>query len=208
VGRDVAGVRAHLAFADPAWQRHTVRFLENHDEPRAAAEFDAASQRAAALLLLTVPGVALLHEGQFEGRRVRLPVTLGRRPPEPLDANLGAWYRRLIDRTGGVGLRQGSWAWCEPNGWPDNRSCEQLGAWCWNGPAGRHLVVVNLGDRTAQARIAWPWSGDGDAPVGGRPVVLRDLLSDTVYERDPADLVVDGLYVALDGYGGHFFVVD
>ena len=56
-------------------------------------------QRAAALLLLTTPGVALLHEGQFEGRRVRVPVTLGRRPDERPDVELAVWYRRLLDRT-------------------------------------------------------------------------------------------------------------
>ena len=76
---DVAGLRAHLAGADPGWQRRTVRFLENHDEPRAAAASPGPPAGGGAPLL-TAPGVALLHEGQFEGRRVRVPVTLGRRP--------------------------------------------------------------------------------------------------------------------------------
>lgn len=209
---DIGGTRAHLAGADPAWQRRTVRFLENHDEPRAAAAFasdrEPARQRAAALLLLSTPGVALLHEGQFEGRRVRVPVTLGRRPDERPDVELAAWYRRLLDRTAALGLRRGSWAWCEPSGWPDNRSCEQLGAWCWNGPAGRHLVVVDLGGQAAQARIPWPWPEDGPEVRSGRPVGLRDLLTDTVYERDGAELLREGLYVGLDPYGGHLFAVD
>jgi hypothetical protein len=109
---DVGGVRAHLAGAgaDPAWQRRTVRFLDNHDEPRAAASFDPFRQRAAALLLLTTPGVALLHEGQFEGRRVRVPVTLRRRPDERPDVALAVWYRRLLDRTAALRLRRGAWA--------------------------------------------------------------------------------------------------
>ena len=205
---DVGGVRAHLAGADQAWQRCTVRFLENHDEPRAAASFDPSGQRAAALLLLTTPGVALLHEGQFEGRRVRVPVTLRRRPDERPDVELAVWYRRLLDRSAALGLRRGAWAWCEPAGWPDNRSCEQLGAWCWSGPAGRHLVVINLGGQPAQARIRWPWRGDDRRTRGERPVCLRDLLTDVVYERDGAELVADGLYVGLDGHCAHLFVVD
>ena len=35
-GRDAAGVRGHLC-ADAEFQHRSVRFLENHDEPRAAA---------------------------------------------------------------------------------------------------------------------------------------------------------------------------
>jgi hypothetical protein len=208
VDGDSGGVRAHLAGADPGWQHHTVRFLENHDEPRAASVLTSARQRAAALLLLTVPGVVLLHEGQFEGRRVRVPVTLARRPNEPRDVELAGWYRRLLDRTAGIGLRRGDWAWCEPTGWPDNRSCEQLGAWCWRGPSGRHLAVVNLGGEAAQSRIHWPWPEDGGPERSGRPLGLRDLLTDAVYERDSAEVAAEGLYVALDGYGAHLFVVD
>jgi len=68
-------VRLHLC-ADPAYQRKLVRFIENHDEPRAAATFSPEKERAAAVTIATVTGAKLFHEGQFEGRRVRLPVFL------------------------------------------------------------------------------------------------------------------------------------
>jgi hypothetical protein len=67
---------------------------------------------------------------------------------------------------------------------------------------------VNLDERPAQARIRWPWPEDDSGTRGERPVGLRDLLTDVVYERDGAGLVADGLYVGLDGHGGHLFVVD
>ena len=102
---DAGAVRAHLG-ADPGWQRHTVRFVENHDEPRAAAVLDAAADRAAAVVALTLPGVALLHEGQADGRRVRVPVTLGRRPGRAPDRELRAWYDRFLAALAG-GLRRG-----------------------------------------------------------------------------------------------------
>src|SRR5262249_36112199 len=60
-------VRKHL-WADPEYQRKSVRFLENHDEPRAAAVFPEAVHRAAAAVAFLVPGLRFLHEGQFEGR--------------------------------------------------------------------------------------------------------------------------------------------
>ena len=85
-------VRLHLC-ADLAYQERLVRFIENHDEPRAAATFPPEKARAAAVLATTLPGAVLLHEGQFEGRKVRLPVFLARRPDEPPDTELRAFYR-------------------------------------------------------------------------------------------------------------------
>ena len=66
-------IRLHL-LADLAYQEKLVRFIENHDEPRAAATFSERKARAAAVTVLTLPGAKLLHDGQFEGRRVKLPV--------------------------------------------------------------------------------------------------------------------------------------
>ena len=100
-------VRQHL-LADHAYQDKLVRFIENHDEPRAAATFPAEKGRAAAVAILTLPGARLLHEGQFEGRKVRLPVFLGRRPAEPPITDLAAFYRTPADgdRSGGLPERR------------------------------------------------------------------------------------------------------
>ena len=66
--RDVEGVRGHL-HADMVFQRRCVRFLENHDEPRAASAFPSDVHRAAAILAFLTPGLRFFHDGQFEGRR-------------------------------------------------------------------------------------------------------------------------------------------
>ncbi len=131
-GEPAASIRAHLG-ADVGYQVHTVRFVENHDEPRLAATLPAPAARAAAVVALTLPGVALLHEGQEVGRRVRVPVTLGRRPDEAPDVELAEWYGRLrtvLD----AGLRRGEWTLVAAEGWPDNQSCDHLVAWTWIGP--------------------------------------------------------------------------
>src|SRR6185295_7671291 len=83
-------VRLHLC-ADPAYQEKLVRFIENHDEPRAAATFSPMKHRAAAVTVMTTPGAKLLHAGQFEGYKTRLPVFLRRSPPEPIDHDLRAF---------------------------------------------------------------------------------------------------------------------
>jgi glycosidase len=75
-------VRLHLC-AGQAYQDRLVRFIENHDEPRAAAAFMPAKGRAAAVTVATLPGARLLHEGQFEGRKVRLRFSSGAVPLSP-----------------------------------------------------------------------------------------------------------------------------
>ena len=143
---DAENVRQHL-LADPAYQEGMVRFIENHDEPRAAAAFPDGKGRAAAVAILTLPGARLLHEGQFEGRKVRLPVFLGRRPAEPVDQDLAAFYDRLLQETSRDVFRNGEWRLCERSGWPDNQSCRNILAWCWVKDDERFLVVVNFSDR-------------------------------------------------------------
>ena len=88
-------VRLHLT-AGLDYQDKLVRFIENHDEPRAAATFSPEKERAAAVILMTLPGAKLLYEGQLEGRKVRPPVFLARRPIEPIDKDLQAFYHQLL----------------------------------------------------------------------------------------------------------------
>ena len=105
-------VRLHLC-ADLAYQEKLLRFLENHDEPRAAAAFPAEKERAAAIVTSTLPGARMFHEGQFEGRKVRLPVFLGRRPEEPVDTELLDFYRKLLAAINSPVFREGQWSLCE-----------------------------------------------------------------------------------------------
>ena len=72
-----ASVRGHLQ-ADDAYQQHLIRFIENHDEPRAALTFGPARARTAAVVMSTLQGARLYHDGQLEGFRTHLPIQLGR----------------------------------------------------------------------------------------------------------------------------------
>ncbi len=99
-------VRGHLQ-ADAAYQERLIRFIENHDEPRAAATFGPAQARAAAVVMSTLQGARLYHDGQLEGRRTRIPVFLGRGPDEPADADLRAFYERLLRAVADSGPARG-----------------------------------------------------------------------------------------------------
>ena len=192
-------VRLHLC-ADPAYQGKLLRFLENHDEPRAAAAFAGAKERAAAVVTSTLPGARMFHEGQFEGRKVRLPVFLSQRPAEPINEDLRGFYHKLLAAIDSVVFRDGQWQLCERTGWPDNRSFLNVVAWTWMKEDKRFLIVVNLSDSESQARLPVPW-GDG----GGKTWRLTDLLSGVVFDRAGSEILSPGLYVELGPWGYNVF---
>jgi Alpha amylase, catalytic domain len=191
-------VRLHLS-AGLDYQDKLLRFIENHDEPRAAATFSPEKERVAALAIMTLPGAKLLYEGQLEGRRVRPPVFLARRPVEPLDSDLQAFYYKLLATVREAGLREGEWYLCERSGWPDNNSYLNLVAWCWSQGEARHLVVVNLSEYQSQAQVHMPWDD-----LAGRTWQLADALNDTLFERDGSQIHSTGLYVDLPAWRFHF----
>ncbi|RDI34524.1 alpha-amylase family glycosyl hydrolase [Lentzea flaviverrucosa] len=196
VSRDVEGVRAHLR-ADIGYQAKLVRFLENQDEPRLAAVLPPDAAKAAAVVVATLPGATLWHEGQFEGRTVRPPVFLNRRPDEPPGHDLAAWYRHLLATVREHRLRDGEWFLLGTEGWPDNQSHRSLLAWEWIEVGGsRHVVVVNFSDSPAQARIPLDWQP--------RPWRFADLLGGEVFDRD---LTAEGLFVSLHPWGFHVLSV-
>jgi len=203
IGQEATAVRDHL-HADLSYQSRLVRFLENHDEPRVASRLPADAERAAAVTIATLPGATLWHEGQFEGRRVRPPVFLSRRPDETPDLDLANWYHALLAAVADHQVRSGQWRLLEAAGWPDNQSCRNLAAWSWAAdPAGsRHVVVVNLSGQPAQAQIRLDWP---DLP--GRSWRLTDVLSQTVFERDGAELASPGLFVDLGPWQYHLLAL-
>ena len=198
---DAESVRLHL-LADSSYQEGMVRFIENHDEPRAAATFLDGKGRAAALAILTLPGARLLHEGQFEGLTVRLPVFLGRRPVEPVDQDLAAFYRHLLNATNREAFRNGEWRLCERSGWPDNQSCRNVLAWCWEKNNERYLIVINFRQEAAQARVRVPWDA-----LRGKQWRLHDALSGESYDRSGDEMRDAGFYVDLGPWKCHLFQV-
>ncbi len=198
---DPESVRQHL-LADFYYQERMVRFIENHDEPRAEATFPSGKGRAAALAILTLMGARLLHEGQFEGRKIRLPVFLSRRPAEPVDQELMAFYHRLLKATHRDVFRNGTWRLCERSGWPDNQTCQNLLAWCWTKEDERYLVVINFRQEASQARVQVPWD-----ELRGKGWRLNDVLSGETYDRSGSEMRDAGLYVDLAPWKCHVFQV-
>jgi len=192
-------VRLHLC-AELAYQGKLVRFIENHDEPRALSVFSPEKERAAAVTIATIPGAKLFHEGQFDGRKVRLPVFLSRRPAEPFDRGLQEFYPTLLKAASLEGVRDGEWQLCERTGWPDNASYQNLVAWCWRNAGEHQLIVANLSNSGAQGEVRLPWD-----ELAGKSWQIKDLFTGQIYERHGDGMRNPGLYVDLPPWGFHVF---
>ncbi|AEV84883.1 alpha-amylase [Actinoplanes sp. SE50] len=180
VHEDAASIRKHLS-AGLDYQNRLIRFLENHDEPRAAATFPDGRGRAAAVVVATLPGATLWHDGQFEGRRTHLPVFLARYPNEEFNLELRDFYTRVVGAA--APLRHGRWRLLE-TGAPD------LLAWAWEAA----IVVVNFADHWSQGWVT--------LPEPGRAWRLVDRLDGRVFDREG-----DALFVDLPPWGTHVLAV-
>ena len=201
--RAARAVREHL-LAGLDFQDRLARFLENHDEPRAAATFAPEVHRAAAAITFLTPGLRFFHQGQREGRKVRISMHLGRGPAEPPDASIGAFYDALLACLRDRAYRDGRWQLLEARAaWEANGSNDAFIAFAWTGPGdAKRLVAVNYAAHRSQCYVALPWPN-----LAGQRLRLRDRLSDAAYERDGADLAARGLYLDLPAWGYHAFEV-
>lgn len=190
-------IRLHLC-ADLAYQEKLLRFIENHDEPRAAGIFTPAKERAAAIVMATIPGAKLFQEGQFEGRKTRLPVFLGRRPLERVDSDLSTFYEKLLKNIDTPAFGDGEWSLCERTGWPDNTSYQNILAWFWEKDDERWLIVLNMSENPAQATVRIP------CELARESWRLTDPLTGAAYDRDGDQVQHAGLYVDLGPWGCHF----
>jgi len=187
----VRPILEHL-HAAPDYQNKMARFLENHDEPRAAATFGSGAHEAAAVITFLSPGLRFFHQGQFEGRRKRISPHLVRGPVEAVDHRLQQFYDRLLRALKLPAVREGEWQLleCRP-AWEGNWTSDGFVAYAWQGRDGTPVVVtVNNAPHQAQCYVALPL-----ADLVGAEWRLSDQLEGAVYDRDGGDLHNRGLYV-------------
>ena len=151
-------VREHF-HAGLDYQNKLSRFLENHDEPRAAATFPPGIHQAAAVITFLSPGLRFFHQGQFDGRKKRISPHLCRAPDEPVDPALRQFYDRLLTILRKPAVRDGQWHLleCAP-AWDGNWTSDCFVAFAWQSPGGeRLLVVVNYASNQSQCRLRLPF---------------------------------------------------
>ncbi len=186
-------VREHF-FAGTDYQNKLARFLENHDEPRAAATFTPEIHEAAAVITYLSPGFRFFHQGQLEGRMKRISPHLGRAPAEPVVQRIQQFYDRLLSALRHPAVRDGKWQLlkCDP-AWDTNWTNDCFVAFTWQGAGNeRLLVVVNYAANQSQCRVRLPFED-----LSGKTWRLEDQLSSANYEREGNELLLSGLYVDL-----------
>jgi hypothetical protein len=193
-------VRQHL-MAVPSFQDHSLRFLENHDEPRAAEVFPGPVHRAAAVITFFVPGLRFFHEGELQGRKVHVSMHLGRRPYEAEDPELRVFYGRVLECLKRPEVHEGEFRLlnCRP-AWQGNPTSDQFIVWSWQAGERRLLCVVNYGPAQGQCYVTLQMQG-----LAGRSFLLSDLLGTANYERQGDGLTGNGLYLDLPPWGHHLF---
>jgi hypothetical protein len=189
--RHARPVREHF-HAGLDYQDKLARFLENHDEPRAAATFDLRTHQASAVITFLSPGLRFFHDGQFEGRKVRISPHLNRRPIEGVNTDLRAFYDRLLGVLRQPVVHDGQWRLleCAP-AWDGNWTWDCFVAFAWERHDGtRLLVAVNFAPNQSQCYLRLPF---GD--LAGNTWRLRDQMGTVIYERDGDALNEKGLYL-------------
>ncbi|MBK8020348.1 MAG: alpha-amylase [Chloroflexi bacterium] len=199
---DVQKLRQHL-LADIRYQRHMIRFIENHDERRAHDGLGAKRSFPTATLICTLPGGVLLHDGQFTGRRVKLPVQIKRQPDEVEHLDLEGYYMRLLKEIQSPIYQRGEWRLFDvyPIGSGDITHWNLL-AYGWReADKGYRLIVVNMTQHPSYGRIdlsSWEW-------LAGHEWKLYDVTDDAEYVREGSAMKSEGLIIMLDPFESHVF---
>jgi len=198
-GNFVIGIKEHLQ-ATEDFQLKSVRFLENHDEPRAVHYLGVEKSKAAAIIISTTLGMSFYFHGQFEGEKVKLPVQLGRKPHCSINENLQSFYMNLLKIATNDVFKYGEWLLLNPiASWSTDVTYRNILAYLRFNNGQFRLVITNYSNETSSARIKF------EPPEGMREFVLTDLLDNNQYTRNSTEIRSEGLYVKLSPYQSHIF---
>ncbi len=198
---DTFGIKQHLK-ADLTFQNKSMRFIENHDEPRAASKFGEQKSLAAATIISTISGMKLFYDGQFEGRKIKLPVQLGRAPVEKISEQVKKYYEKLLVITGEDIFKIGEWHLLEAiPASADNHSFENILIWSWHLDGQLRIIAVNYSSSTSQCRLKI------SIPSLKEEISFTDLLNGETYIRSISEMENVGLFIELKSYHSHIFSI-
>ncbi len=195
-GRDI---RSHLS-ADVSFQEKLVRFIENHDEQRSSGVFGKDRLYAAAVIFSTLPGLKLYHQGQLEGKKIKIPLQLIRAKHEEPDTATRAFYKKLLRITKADIFKNGKWELKETASSGDN-SFENIIAYSWRLNGKLKLIAVNASPHTGSCRI----SLKKELAASSDDYNLYDELDGKTYVRNSREMSEPGLTVILEGFHAHIF---
>ncbi len=195
-------IRDHLN-ADAEYRRKLVRFIENHDEERAVTVFGQEKAFAAVTLIGTIEGMRMFQDGQCQGRRIKLPVQLGREPKENANPYIKEQYSKLFSIIKADIFKFGEWTLLDTHPVGEKESSHNdiiVYVWTYGYDTEHRLVAVNYSDGTAQCRVKYEYEGSAI-----NEITLTDLLTGAEYTRTVMELQDPGLFISLGPYQSHIF---
>ncbi len=195
-------VRFHLA-SDPQYQSHLVRFLENHDEERAAAAFPWPQHKAAAVVAYLAPGMRFFQMGQETGATKRVPTQLCRAPQEDTNPLTVEFYDKLFALLSRhPACSNADWIMLNPvPAWVGNKTYDNFVAYTWCDTEGLvYVVVVNYSKEKSQCYLKLP-----HPELIGNDYTLVDELGPETYQRQGTSLCDPGLYIDIEPWHYNVF---
>jgi hypothetical protein len=190
--------------ATKEFQVRLARFMENHDEPRAAAVFPVNKHKAAAIITYLCQGLRFFHQGQFEGKRKRISPHLVRGPRETPNLELKEFYVDLLAALKSPVFREGEWKLLQPTpAWNGNYSNQSFIGFSWEVKNFRMaMAVVNYSAQQSQCYMRLPFEQLRDQAAR-----LKDTMSSDMYDREGNKLLSEGIYLDLPAWGYHIFEI-
>ena len=198
--KKIEAVRARIS-GDDVYQTRFARFLENHDEPRRATVFGNERLPAVGTLMATLPGMRFYHQGELQGLRVRLPITLRIPAKEPPDLASAAIFCKLLEITNEHIFHMGHWKLLEVAPESDDTSANLI-VYEWRSEQTWKVIVVNLAACASQGRVKM-----GDRVSSACQYIFHDQLNEERYLRSGDELHSIGLFVRREAGQAHLFDV-
>jgi glycosidase len=198
---DVRSIRDHLR-AEESYQKKSVRFLENHDEDRAIVKFGKEKSLAAATVISTIPGMIFYFDGQCDGKKIKLPLQLGRDPEEKQDERIKNFYQKIFVITKEDIFKNGTWLQLDPIAVSGNDDTyENILCWQWNLNSDVRIAAINYNNKTSRCRLKFNVQQLNDH------IILFDLMNEVEYTRSAKEIIEKGLYIELKAYNSHIFTI-
>ncbi|HKV03788.1 MAG TPA: alpha-amylase family glycosyl hydrolase [Candidatus Acidoferrales bacterium] len=200
--RDVQVEDLHTRLRAPlSLQSCFVRFLENHDEARCPAVFGKDRLFSVGTLMGTLPGMRFYHQGELDGCRVHLPITLRIAANEAPDSSTAAFFSKTLRISSDDVFHRGVWNLLSVTHEGDATS-GNLVVYEWRLEKSWKVIAINLVGYASQGRVHF---GEGSLPA--TEYLFYDELNDARYVRASDELRSAGLFLRREGFGVHLFEV-
>lgn len=180
-----------------------LKFIENHDEARAAAVFGPEKVKIAAFLLALSTGAHLYHQGQLEGFKLKAPLYLTRSVSEQIDENIRSFYKKLLVALKDIPLNTVQWELVVLfPAWKENESYKNFIVVFGKTEGIYYLAATNCTDVQSQCYAYFDISA-----IPAEDIIFKDIVGTGEYIRNKEEIAIRGLYLDMPRYSFHLFKI-